>query len=94
MFHERVTVAAPKLNMSWTLLGVRADDGMSRYTEIKEVEFKQNVHQHKMLKALLCCLVLSPQIVGATVDAPPTWKVSVHVPAVGWAVVNETKSKL
>jgi hypothetical protein len=33
-------------------------------------------------------------MIGTTVDAPPTWKVSVQVPAVGWAVVNDTKSKL
>ncbi len=33
---------------------------------------------------LLCCPALSPQIVGATVDAPPIVKVSaVQVPAVG-----------
>jgi hypothetical protein len=38
MFHERVAVTAPKLNMSWTLLGVRADDGRSRYTEIIKVD--------------------------------------------------------
>jgi hypothetical protein len=34
MFQERVAVTAPKLNMSWTLLGVWADDGRSRYTEV------------------------------------------------------------
>jgi hypothetical protein len=33
-------------------------------------------------------------MVGTTVDAPPTWKVSVQVPDVGWAVVNVRKSKL
>jgi hypothetical protein len=34
MFHERVVVVpVAKLNMSWTLLGVIADDGTSTYTE-------------------------------------------------------------
>jgi hypothetical protein len=34
MFHPRVVVVpAAKLNISWTLLEVTADDGMSRYTE-------------------------------------------------------------
>jgi hypothetical protein len=43
---------------------------------------------------LLCCPVLSPQMVGTILDTPPTWKVSVQVPAIGWEVVNDTKSKL
>jgi hypothetical protein len=44
---------------------------------------------------LLCCPELTPQMVGATVVAPSTVKVlSVQVPAVGGAVVNETKSSL
>jgi hypothetical protein len=32
MFHEGVTVPAAKLNMSWTSVGVVADDGTSKYT--------------------------------------------------------------
>ena len=47
-----------------------------------------------LLLNLLCCPVFTPQITGATVDAPPTIKVSVQVPAVGPAVVKETKSNL
>jgi hypothetical protein len=42
----------------------------------------------------LCCPSLFPHMVGATVVAPLTWKVSVQVPAVGWAIANETKSSL
>ncbi len=34
MFHNRTAVSSEKVNMSWTLLGVTADEGMSRYTEI------------------------------------------------------------
>jgi Holliday junction resolvasome RuvABC endonuclease subunit len=33
-------------------------------------------------------------MIGTVLVEPPTWNVSVQVPAVGWAVVNETKSKL
>jgi hypothetical protein len=36
MFQERVVVVpAAKLNINWTSVGVMADDGTSRYTEIK-----------------------------------------------------------
>jgi hypothetical protein len=35
MFHERVDVIpAAKLNISWTSVGVMADEGTSRYTEM------------------------------------------------------------
>jgi hypothetical protein len=34
MFHDRTAVSSEKVNMSWALLGVTADEGMSRYTEI------------------------------------------------------------
>ncbi len=44
--------------------------------------------------SLLCCPLLSPQIIGATVVVPPTIKVSEQVPTVGCRVVKETKSKL
>jgi hypothetical protein len=37
---------------------------------------------------------LSPQIVGATVVAPLTVKVSIQVPVVGWAVAKVIKSNL
>jgi hypothetical protein len=33
-------------------------------------------------------------MVGTAFDTPPTLNVSVHVPAVGWEVVKDTKSKL
>jgi hypothetical protein len=47
-----------------------------------------------VLFCLLCCPELTPQIVGAIVVAPSTVKVSVQVPTVGGAFVNETKSNL
>ena len=47
-----------------------------------------------VVNVLLCCPLLSPQIVGATVVAPLTVKVSIQVPAVGWAVAKVIKSNL
>jgi hypothetical protein len=100
IFHERVAVPAAKLKVSWISVGVIADEGTSRYTEIC---FKHTKTSSLMFIGLdgmhiwfflLCCPLLSPQMVGATVAAPLTWKVSVQVPAVGWAIANETKSSL
>jgi hypothetical protein len=44
MFQERVAVIpAAKLNINWTWVGVIADDGTSRYTEMKiENEYRYN----------------------------------------------------
>jgi hypothetical protein len=72
-------------------VGASADDETSRYTT-------EHLGQQKFQKLcksfLLCCPLLSPQIVGATVADPKTSNVSIQVPSVGCAVVNETKSKL
>jgi hypothetical protein len=76
-------------------VGVVADEGTSRYTEM----YNQNIFGYVQCKVfylfvLLCCPVLTPQIMGATVVDPPTIKASVQVPRVGWAIVKETKSNL
>ena len=96
MFHERVAVEVPKLNMSWTSVDVIADDGTSRYTGIHQQSSYQAYpkFQNNIFNNLLCCPALSPQITGTMVVDPLTWNVSVQVPTVGWAVVNDTKSNL
>jgi hypothetical protein len=58
------------------------------------IEFKNIPYFFISFLDLLCCPALSPQIVGTEEVDPPTVNVSVQVPAVGWVVVNETKSKL
>jgi hypothetical protein len=98
MFHERVAVAAAKLNINWTSVGVVADEGTSRYTKIVKWYNMKNyswsylhvpilkIKKCGFFKTLLCCPVFTPQITGATVFAPPTIKVSEQVPAVAAAV--------
>lgn len=77
MFHEGVTVPAAKLNMSWTSDGVVAEDGTLKYTGKKNKNYKKfkNIKTKRTTFKyfdLLCCPALSPQMVGTTVDAPPT----------------------
>jgi hypothetical protein len=44
MFHERVAVTpAAKLNISWISVGVIAEEGTSRYTEMNQTNFVRNV---------------------------------------------------
>ncbi len=58
------------------------------------IEFKNIPYSFISFWDLLCCPALSPQIIGTEEVDPPTVNVSVQVPAVGWVVENETKSKL
>lgn len=96
MFHVRglLPVPAAKLNMRRTLVGPLSEDGTSRYTIQYEIKWLRYPSRYEIQSCLLCCPLLSPQIIGAVLVDPLIWKVSVQVPAVGCEVVNEIKSNL
>jgi hypothetical protein len=53
MFHDGVTVSVGKLNMSWILEGIVADDGTSKYTE-KRLTASSNL---EIKKHIICQIV-------------------------------------
>jgi hypothetical protein len=87
MFHEReAVIPAAKLNINWTSVGVIAEFGTSRYTEMKTKILNAILKIQSIIwfgSGLLCCPVLSPQMMGVEEADPPTTKVSEQVPRVG-----------
>ena len=72
-----------------------ADEGTVKYTNKKKGRLHFSVIS-PYFSRLLCWPLLSPQIVGAVLVDPETWKVSVQVPVapVGCAMENDWKSNL
>jgi hypothetical protein len=52
MFHERGAVVAPKLNMSWTSVGVMEDDGTSMYTTTIKIRLSSDLYNKTVLSLL------------------------------------------